>query len=104
MLSVVLHFYKNFWIILHVVAWGGWLAVGAPIDEEWWGMIAPLFWLKLASYGVVWLLMQTFSRQGYLFYQNLGYSPTALFVGAFGLDMVLFFTLLTTIRWSLLLF
>jgi|GEM_PF-1686538 len=104
MKSVVWYFYRTFWGILHAVAWGGWLAAGAPVGEEWWDIIAPLFWLKMTSYGVVWLFTHTFSRQSYLFYQNLGYSMHLLFVAAFGLDFVLFFTLLSFVRWSILLF
>ncbi len=104
MLSVIWLFYRNFWVFAHAVAWGGWLMAGLPLGEELWSFLALLFWLKLFSYGVIWLLMQTFSRQGYLFYQNLGYSILGLFAGAFGLDMVLFFGLITLISWSISLF
>jgi hypothetical protein len=104
MLAVILLFYRNFRVFTHAVAWGGWLVAGAPSGEKLWSFLALLFWLKLASYGVIWVLMQTFSRQIYLFYQNLGYSITALFAGAFGLDLLLFFGLLMFVSWSILLF
>lgn len=77
---------------------------GLPLGEELWLFLELLFWLKLFSYGVIWILTHTFSRQGYRFYQNLGYSIPMLFVGAFGLDLLLFFGLLTLISWSISLF
>jgi hypothetical protein len=104
MLSVILLFYRNFWIFTHAVAWGGWLVAGAPLGKDFWSFLALLFWLKLFSYGVIWFLMHTFSRQVYLFYQNLGYSINWLFAGAFGLDLLLFFCLLVLISWSISLF
>lgn len=104
MLSTTWLFYRNFLVFAHAVAWGGWFMAGAPLGEEVWSFVALLFWLKLFSYGVIWIYMQTFSTKVYLFYQNLGYSITALFVGAFGVDMVLFFCLLTLISWSISLF
>jgi hypothetical protein len=104
MLSATWLFYRNFWVFTHAVAWGGWLMAGLPLGEELWPFLGLLFWLKLFSYGVIWILMQTFSRQGYLFYQNLGYSIPMLFVGAFGLDLLLFFVVLTFISWSISLF
>ncbi|MFN8345837.1 MAG: hypothetical protein U0X91_12570 [Spirosomataceae bacterium] len=104
MLPVILLFYRNFRIVTHAVAWGGWLVAGTPMGEKLWSFLALLFWLKLASYGVIWVLVHTFFRQVYLFYQNLGYSVTVLYAGAFGLDMFLFFGLLTIISWSSSLF
>ncbi|WP_169704908.1 hypothetical protein [Runella slithyformis] len=76
------------------VSWAGWLAAGAPAGDDLWGIFMPLFWLKFISYGVVWYFMHTFSRNAYLFYQNLGYSITHLFIGAFCMDVVLFFSAL----------
>ena len=104
MLSAVWLFYRNFWVFTHAVGWGGWLVAGLPTGEELWSFLALLFWLKLFSYGVIWILMHIFSRQVYLFYQNLGYSIMTLFAGAFGLDLLLFFGLLTLISWSISLF
>ncbi|MEZ4902563.1 MAG: hypothetical protein R2822_12835 [Spirosomataceae bacterium] len=104
MLSIVGLFYRNFGFFTQAVAWGGWLLAGVPVGEAFWSFIAPLFWLKVASFGVVWYFMQTFSRQVYIFYQNLGYSIPLLFIGAFGLDMILFFGLMALIEWIILLF
>jgi hypothetical protein len=104
MLSAVWLFYRNFRVFTHAVAWGAWLIAGAPLGEELWSFVVLLFWLKLFSYGVIWVLMYTFLRQIYLFYQNLGYSITTLFVFSFGLDLLLFFGLLTIFSWSISLF
>ncbi|WP_428658696.1 hypothetical protein [Runella sp.] len=98
MLSCAWLFYRQFWIFSNAVAWGGWLVAGAPINNEVWLMFAPLFWLKLASYAVIWYLMQAFSKHTYLFYQNLGYAVSRLFVGAFLMDMLLFFGALALIK------
>jgi hypothetical protein len=104
MLSVTWLFYRNFLVFTHVIAWGGWLMAGLPLGEELGSFLVLLFWLKLFSYGVIWMLMQTFSQQVYLFYQNLGYSITTLFVGSFGLNLLLFFGLFTLISWGISLF
>ncbi len=99
MLSCVWLFYRQFWIFSHAVAWGGWLVAYAPLDESLWMMFAPLFWLKLVSFGIIWYFMHTFSRSTYLFYQNLGYAVSHLFAAAFLLDMLLFFGSLSIMHW-----
>ncbi|RDB07650.1 hypothetical protein [Runella aurantiaca] len=99
MLSAVWLFYRQFWFFTNVVSWGGWLVAQVPLGDDLWLLFGPLFWLKLASFGVVWYFMHIFSRQKYLFYQNMGHSIPRLFVGAFCLDMLLFFGGLALINW-----
>lgn len=99
MLSVVWLFYRQFWFFTNAVSWGGWLVAQVPLGDDLWLLFGPLFWLKFASFGVIWYFMHTFSRQKYLFYQNMGHSISRLFVGAFGLDMLLFFGGLALINW-----
>ena len=70
-----------------------------PLGDDLWLLFGPLFWLKLVTFGVVWYFMYTFSRQKYLFYQNMGHSVLRLFVGAFCLDILLFFSMLAFINW-----
>lgn len=94
-------FYRPFGAFTQAVSWAGWLVAGIPSGEAFWSMFMPLFWLKLISYGIVWYFMRTFSRHTYLFYQNLGYSVTHLFIGAFSMDMVLFFSALGLINVAL---
>lgn len=98
MLTCVWLFYRQFGIFTHAVSWAGWLVAGAPLGEDFWLMIMPIFWLKLISFGIVGYFMHIFFRHTYLFYQNLGYSVTRLFMGAFCVDMVLFFSALGFIK------
>lgn len=104
MVSIVWLFYRKFWIFTQMAGWGGWLMGGMPLGEDIWDLVGALFWLKLASFGFVWYFMNTFSREQYLFFQNLGYTINGLFIKAFGLDLVIFFGLISLVQWIITVF
>ena len=48
-----------------------------------------LFWMKLATNVLIGFLFSTFNKEGFYFYNNLGYSAKQMLLGVLLIDMVL---------------
>lgn len=53
-----------------------------------------VFWFKLISMGFIRIFINSYRKNEYFYYQNLGLSKTALWTGSFVFDFVLFLTLI----------
>lgn len=52
-----------------------------------------LFWMKLATNALVCFLFATFNKDGFYFYNNLGFSAKQMLLGVLLIDMLLWLLL-----------
>ncbi|MFC5411356.1 hypothetical protein ACFPMF_18685 [Larkinella bovis] len=102
-LRALFRFYRTVWVFSNVVTLS---LIGFSLNR-----ILPYFslflvyflWLKvLSNLGIGYIARQKY-RDQYWFYHNLGLSETALFSGAFALDLLIAFLLIGSVYQVLLL-
>lgn len=59
------------------------------------GIIAPLFWFKLITLGIIILFINSYKRNEFYYYQNSGVSKMLLWVSTLLLDITLFIAIIT---------
>lgn len=64
------------------------------------GAYSSLFWLKLASMGAIFYLVNEYKKQEYYYFYNFGLSKKLLWIVTLSLDLILFY-ILTIITFQL---
>lgn len=79
-------FYRNFNLLSVIVTC-------ACLRALWLGGLPAffgVFWLKIATLGITYYFINTYRRDEYYYYQNLGVSKMALWVISLSFDMIVF--------------
>ncbi|WP_150878041.1 hypothetical protein [Larkinella humicola] len=93
-LQAVFLFYRTFWVVSNLVTVG---LIGVSLLKlvEYFPLFLVYFlWFKLLSEVAVWYLVRKNYQPRFWFYHNLGLSETALFAGAFAIDLLIAFLLI----------
>ena len=96
--KIILLFYSKFWLFTQ----GASVAACSISYHKTYGFLWALsyfFYLKILFYGITWYLISQLSASQFTFYQNLTLSIRRLFVLAFAIDFILFFTSLFLLQW-----
>ena len=89
-ISLLFSFYKNFLL-------AGVLVTTACLLLFWqYGMnvFVAVFWLKIATLGIIYWFINSYKNNEYYYYQNLGISKTLLWCTTLSFDFILFILLI----------
>jgi len=88
-LRLLATFYKSFVF----VSWAITLFCLLMIFIQGIGIITPLFWFKLVTLAIIVLFINSYKRNDFYYYKNLGLSKKILWISTLVFDLVLFILL-----------
>jgi hypothetical protein len=93
-INLLLIFYRNFWLANTLIT----AICGFLLWEYGYSIYAMLFWLKISTLFIIYRFVNTYKKQEFYYYQNLGLSKMVLWVSTFSFDMLAYFFLLSQVN------
>ncbi|MCY7353065.1 MAG: hypothetical protein LH606_20810 [Cytophagaceae bacterium] len=97
--KIIWLFYRNLAPFTVATSFATWIVFGVPTlsSPTFTAFLLGLFWIKLVANTLTGLLWRSLNRQGFYFYQHLGWSERQLFLAAFGADFVIFLLIVSAL-------
>lgn len=92
-LRIALTFYSSFFIASSLIT----LACLISLDKDGLEALTPWLFLKIFSAAAIIFFINTFKRNEFYYYQNLGLSKTSLWLITMGIDMTIFSLAIVTL-------
>ena len=93
-LNLILIFYRNFWF-------AGLLITAACMLLFWeygYSIYNTLFWLKISTLLIIYQFVNTYKKNEFYYYQNLGLSKVILWASTLGFEMIAWYFLLALVN------